>query len=851
MVADPARLLELAEAVADGRMLNWDAAESDTHTAAELGLVRELRMLAGLADAHRTIVGPVLAEAAAEPSDSPKQWGPLEVRERLGSGAFGSVYRAWDPRLAREVALKLLHVERLREKTAPAVIEEGRLLARVRHPHVISVYGADQFDGRIGIWMEFIRGLTLEDVLRQRGPFSAREATSIGMDLCAALAAVHQVNLVHRDVKTHNVMREEGGRIVLMDFGAGQELSRASGRTVAGTPACMAPELFEDSPATPRSDLYSLGVLLFRIVTGEYPVPGRTSDSVRAAHQRGEQRRLIDLRADLPLQFIQVVEHALARDPKTRFRTAGEMAAALTRVFPTPDPADITTETVVAERAVWIKRPGLTAAAVLVAISLVAGFTPTVRDYLRSWFDRPVVESIAVLPLGNLSGEPAQDFFADGVTEVLISRLGMINSLRVIARSSINALPLGERDPASLYKRLQAKYAVEGAVQRQGDRVRITARLIEASTSTVRWTDTYERPLGDIFALQGEMAAAIATEIGATLSGATTRRLLARQTTSNEAQDAYLQGRYLLYTFSRARLPEAKAFFERAVALDSSYAIAHASLSRAYAMMLDFDMGPARELQPLASAAAARAIDLNPDLAETNLAFAFVKYHYEHDWEAADAAYQQALSLAPHTSIVLSPYSRFLCAAGRLDEGLEYARAGVDADPLSAEMLSTLAVVHYYRREFSDAIQHYQRAASLAPAFGPAYFGMARAYSAQGEYQKAIDLVRHAITIAGDSSTYLAEMARNQVLGGWRDAADRTLGQLLLREREGARDVSYEGIGYVYAALGDLDRAFEWLNRALDNYFARLLFVKVDPRADPLRDDRRYVALVQRIGLKP
>ena len=717
MAADPARLLALAEAVADARSLNWETVRSETHTEEELGLVRELQMLAGLADAHRTIVGDSPAEPVTEESGGPWHWGPLEVRDPLGSGAFGSVYRAWDPRLAREVALKLLHIERLYDK-APAVIEEGRLLARVRHPHVISVYGADQFDGRVGIWMEFIRGLTLEEVIRRQGVLSAREATSIGVDLCAALAAVHQANLVHRDVKTQNVMREGGGRIVLMDFGAGQELSGTNGRSRAGTPSCMAPELFESGRATPQSDLYSLGVLLFRLVTGEYPVPGRTSDTVRAAHQRGERRRLIDLRPDLPPQFVQVVEHALASELDKRFKTAGDMSAALTRVFPSLD--EDRTTTVLVDSPSWWKRRGLLAGALLILAIVPFSLAP-VREYLRAWFNPATVDNIAVLPLTNLSGDPANDFFADGVTEVLMSRLGMIDSLRVIARSSVNAVPSGERDPASLYKRLGAKYVVEGSVQRQENRVRITARLVDGSTGTLRWTDTYERPLGDLFALQGEMASAMATEVGASLTGETTRRLLARQTTSNEAQDAYLQGRYLLYTFSRARLPEARAFLERAVALDHS--VRHRV--RELVARLRDDARPRYGAGQGAAAArhrrGTRAIELNPDLAETNLAFADIKYRFEHDWDAADAAYQRALSLAPTASIVLSPYSRFLCAAGRLDEALQYALAGEQADPLSFEMASSVGVTHYYRREFDDAMRYQQRAAELSPNYGPAY----------------------------------------------------------------------------------------------------------------------------------
>ena len=850
MAADPARLLALAEAVADGRSLNWEAAESDTHSVDERELVQELRLLAGLADAHRTAGDDGVARTPVH-SDELRRWGVLEVRERLGAGAFGSVYLAWDPRLAREVALKLLHTERVDDSQAPAVIEEGRLLARVRHPHVIAVYGADQFEGRVGVWMEFIRGLTLEDVLRQQGPFSAREAASIGADLCAALAAVHRVNLVHRDVKTHNVMREEGGRIVLMDFGAGQEVTPTrGGRGWAGTPACMAPELFEGAIATRQSDLYSLGVLLFRIVTGEYPVPGRTSESVRAAHARGEQRRLIDLRADLPPDFVQVIERALARDPARRFQSAGDMAAALTQAF--QGHATVSkTLTAPARWAGWTRRRGLVVGGAMLAAAVVAGSSGTVRDYLATYFDRAAVQNVVVLPLANLSGDPAHDYFADGVTEILMSRLGMIDSLRVIARSSIASLPLGEREPASLHRRLAADYVVEGSVQRQGDRVRITTRLVQASTGTLRWTDTYERPLGDVFALQGEMATAMGTELGARLTGDTTRRLLARQTTSIEGQDAYLQGRYLLYTFSRARLPEARELFERAVALDPSYAIAHASLSRTYGMMLDGDMAPAYELQPLAVAAATRATELNHDLAETNIAYADIKYRFEHDWEAADAAYQQALAIAPHASIVLSPYARYLCAAGRLDEALQYALAGESADPLSAEMVASVGLTHYYRREFSEALRYQQRAASLSPSHGPAYFSMGRAYSAQGDFAQAVEHIRKGMSLVGENPGYQAELARNLFLGGWRNSAEQILGGLLLNARTAKTGVSYEGIGYVYAALGDLDRAFEWLNRSLDHYYARLLFVKVDPRADPLRSDPRFAALVQRLGLKP
>lgn len=260
--------------------------------------------------------------------DESRTWGPLQLRERLGQGSFGEVYRAWDPRIEREVALKLLYADLEAERSAlPSVIEEGRLLARVRHPNVVAIYGAQRHDGRTGLWMEYIQGRTLEHLLREQGPLSAREATSIGVELCHALAAVHEAGLIHRDVKAQNVMRESGGRVVLMDFGAGVE---AGPKTVGspqsiGTPLYVAPEVLRGATPTVRSDIYSLGVLLYYIVTGSYPVEGANVAEVRDAHASQLRRRLRDRRPDLPGRFVSAIERAIAKDPVDRFSSAGDL----------------------------------------------------------------------------------------------------------------------------------------------------------------------------------------------------------------------------------------------------------------------------------------------------------------------------------------------------------------------------------------------------------------------------------------------------------------------------------------------------------------------------------------------
>jgi hypothetical protein len=330
---DQPELVQIADAILDGRPIDWPGVGSSKASQ----YADALRLIDDVGALHRStaeLVNSTFGTGIATPSGF-ATWNGLTLLERIAEGAFGEVFRAWDPRLDREVALKLLRRasgDALRQTSS---IEEGRLLARIRQPHVVTVFGAEAADGRIGLWTEFIHGRTLSMLMRNNGRFSAQEAALIGIDLCAALSAVHAAGLVHRDVKPQNVMREDGGRIVLVDFGGGRDqvahaMQRpADGRTLTGTPLYLAPEVWRGSDATPISDLYSLGVLLFHLVTGTHPIPGKTVEEVRGAHARGEHRRLRDLRADLPSAFVDVIERALAIEPVARFESAGAFEAAL------------------------------------------------------------------------------------------------------------------------------------------------------------------------------------------------------------------------------------------------------------------------------------------------------------------------------------------------------------------------------------------------------------------------------------------------------------------------------------------------------------------------------------------
>jgi serine/threonine protein kinase len=322
---DRAHLEELAGLIADGERVDWKQVKATAPSVGESQIVSALEVLDHLAGLHRELIHGATADRSAT------VWGHLTLHEKIGEGSFGDVYRAWDPKLHRDVALKLLSRDYTTASAlSSVVIEEGRLLARVRHPNVITVFGADRFDGHAGVWMEFIHGLTLDDLVRRLGPFSAREAALIGTAVCAALAAVHRVGVTHGDVKAHNVMREHGGRIVVMDFGAGHEAADDGVvRDCSGTPLYLAPEVIRGETPNRLCDIYSLGILLYYLVTADYPVRGTSFAEIAAAHASGDRTYLYDARPDLPDRFRTVVERAISVQPADRFRSMGELGRAL------------------------------------------------------------------------------------------------------------------------------------------------------------------------------------------------------------------------------------------------------------------------------------------------------------------------------------------------------------------------------------------------------------------------------------------------------------------------------------------------------------------------------------------
>lgn len=864
-------LLPLAESVADGTDVDWDQAAREADPV-DQSLIRQLRVLARLSALHRTLSGPpalpaAVAERRSQTAPAIGTWAHLTLLERLGGGTYGEVYRAWDRQLEREVALKLLRGSPVgtgasSSRTRPArddpetsrITREGRLLARVRHRNVITVHGVDTHEGRVGLWMELLRGQTLEQLLRTRGAFGAREAALIGIDLCRALAAVHAAGLLHRDVKADNVMREDGGRIVLMDMGTGREIqSGAEGvPDLAGTPLYIAPELFDGVPASQASDVYSLGVLLYHLVTGSFPVWARSVAELKERHRNAEPIRLRDARADLPTVFVSVLDRAIAKDTSQRYQTAGALEADLLKSLDEEtQQLTVTTPSKPHEGGPGLSRRnllllGTIAATIAIVMAVIAGPVFRTPDSTPT----AAIRSIAVLPLANISGDASQEYFADGMTDELIGTLGQLPGINVISRTSAMQFKGAGQPVREIARALKVDAVLEGtvfvtddvsaAVEKRGKRVRINERLILAGSDTQLWTRTFEHALTDVLSIQSEIANAVAADLNMTLTPQVQRAIAAAGSQVADAQDAYLEGRALLTNANAASLAKARQALERAVRIDPRYSRAHASLSVAYVWLELMGVLPREQARGLAVASARRAIELEPNLAEAHAALADVQFFYDWNWAEAGTEYRRALALNPNYAPARGAYAWYLAAQGQTAEAVRHAMLAADADPLSAEAIGALGMMLHLDRRHDDAIRQLRRAAALAPNSAQEHGGLARAYAAKRDFPRAITEMEEAVRLSGNAPLYVAGLARVHAASGHATQARALLA--------GAGSVDPSVLAFVYAALGDRERAFSLLDRSLQSHASGVLWARVDPRLDPIRQDPRFTRFVSRLG---
>jgi eukaryotic-like serine/threonine-protein kinase len=822
MSTEASHLSGLAAAVADGTPVDWNHAESSASDDDRLA-VRQLR---ALAEISRNRAMPAPGEF----------WSGLQLQERLGVGTFGTVFRALDPRLDRVVALKLFNVDALPGSgVVPLATMEGRLLARIRHPNVVTVYGADVTDAGVGIWMECIEGRTLREIVNDGGPLGAREAAIVGIDLCRALASIHAAGVLHRDIKAQNVIRERGGRIVLMDLGAG-ELLRAGPRTdrIVGTPAYLAPEVLAGADHSVVADIYALGVLLFFLVTGRFPAEAATIAALREAHRSGRRLLLRDLRPDLPARFIAAVDRATAVDPGNRPGSAGAFETLL---------ADAAESSV--GRAGVRRRWALATAAATLAIALLTAGASRWKP-LDAAASNPAPNSMAVLPFVPDERDPAGQRFASGLTDELVARLGAVGGSHVVA----SAGPSGALTPdvaGRLGAELAVAYLFEGKVSIAGDRVRVLPRLVDARTGATAWSQTVDASGRDVLAGRAEISQQIAARLRDVLIGP---QLAIERGAGNQDREAfsdYVIGRQFWSLRTAEGFSEALGRFQNALRRDQRYAAALAGIADVYSLQAVYDPDQWDQKTALALSTAQRAVALSPALAE---AWASLGYAQKNrlDFAAAEQSLQKSIALHDRWAPAHLWLSVVLLQQARFETAVAEAKRAHSIDPWSLGNNRQLAVTLLMSRNYDDAIKQALRVQALEPGKPQPFQTLADAYIQKGDFinARAAVLKAQELTEPGVAMgpVLLSDLATVEASSGHPQAARKILDDLIRRFETHAQG-NAAAVASVFLALGDKPSALSWLRRSAAASESEVGYLRIDPRWDALRGDPEFERLIQ------
>lgn len=841
-------LADVASSVADGTQVDWEEADVRVPDG-DRRLIPHLRLVENISRFYRTLPDEDAPASEQGPEGAPiERWGPLVLLERIGRGATGEVYRAWDSRLHRDVALKLLHRDqRTRHDAQARVLDEARRLARIRHEQVVSVYGAEEHDGRVGLWMELVRGESLEERVRGRGPLGAAEAAQIGQQLCAALSAVHSAGLLHRDVKAQNVILETSGRTVLTDFGTGEELRQSYGSSrLVGTPLYLAPEIFKGEPATIETDIYSLGVLLFYLVTGEFPVTAGSITELARAHQDGRRRDLDEVRADLAEPFVVCLERALSPRAVDRYHTAADFEAALRSSEP------IVASTVATHRSratPWRWAPMAAGAALLLLVSGLIVWSGSGAG--------PTASRVAVLPFTYMSDSSDASLVAEVLTDQLIATFGEIDSLQVMAPASVAGFARSTAPTSEIAAALGADVVLRpkitffdlGPERGRSRPVRIDVDLVAAGTGETLWSKAFTGEFGAIRSLNSAIAREVVRTIRADVTPAVSRRLARSHPTTQATTEAYFEGLYHLKQLTPENVRLAIAAFERAIGMDPQFAPALAGLARAYVDLGVWGAITHTEARALATVHIDRALELDGDSSEVHVASADLKFYYDWNWRGADAEYRRALALNASSDRALDQYARFLAAAGRLDAAIQYAERARDLNPLSSRAALTVALMHLFRREYASALTAIDEAVRRDPTVPNSYVVRSRILAASGAIDDAIGAAEQTLVLsANPTPTWRAHLISLKAHAGRRDEALSDLRQLAAEMEQNRQWLGPEHLGYIYLGLSEPQKALDYFAHAADQRSLGILWFSVDPRIDGLRGDPRFEAILQRLG---
>jgi serine/threonine protein kinase/tetratricopeptide (TPR) repeat protein len=720
-----------------------------------------------------------------------------KIIEKLGAGGMGEVFLAEDTKLDRKVALKFLPADLARDSGArERLLREAKAASQLHHPNIVTIHSIEDEAGRGFIVMEHVEGVPLSRFVETEQP-APEQLVAIFQHICRGLDHAHAAGIVHRDLKPDNILMEHSGRVRILDFG----VARQSGTprltqtgSMIGTMAYVSPEQVQGEQATTASDVFSLGVLMYELLSGTKPFTGNHEAAILYAIVNENPKPLSLLNTRVSRQTEEVVSRCLAKRPADRFASAGEVAAAL------------------------------------------AGTAPKATQ-----------RSIAVLPFANLSTDPENEFFSDGLAEELINALSKIEDLRVAARTSAFSFKGKDAHVRDIGRQLDVETILEGSVRRSGNKVRVTAQLVKCEDGYHFWSERFDRDLDDVFQIQDEITRAIVDHLKIRLLGEAREAVARRPTINVDALTLYMKGRYFWNKRTETNLDRGVDYFQQALAIDPSYPMAHVGLADAQNLYGFYNLRLPKEAFPRAREAAQRALELDSGLAASHTSLAYVQFYHDWNWEIAEKSFLRAQALDPSYAFAYSFHGNLLLALGKHDEALEHWTHSLKLDPLASIQNLGHGWAYYHAGQFDLAVESIRGALEMDPTFMVAHMFIGRAYEHGGRLAEATSSFQRAVELSERMPSTLADLGRVYARSGERDRAVAVLDELEVTSTR--RYVSPFDLSLLHMALGNEDRAFQLMDKAVEIRVPDLVMLNVDARMGVFRGDPRFEPWSKRVGL--
>jgi serine/threonine protein kinase/Tfp pilus assembly protein PilF len=751
---------------------------------------------------------------------------------KIGEGGMGEVYRARDTKLGRDLAIKVLSAAFSADaKRLRRFQQEAQAAGALNHPHIAHIYEIGAAEGQHFIAMEYVEGQSLDRKLAGR-PLQTSETVSIGAALADALEEAHGKGITHRDIKPSNIVVTPRGEAKLLDFGLAKisrsmEQEAANEATthvktaqgvVIGTVMYMSPEQALGQAVDHRTDIFSLGAVLYEMVTGRIPFGGATTTEIIDRIVHAQPDSISRLNYDAPAELERIIRKCLEKDRNRRYQSARELLVDLRNLKRDVSRGELPSEEAKPRAQSSARRRG------------------------------KAIDSLAVLPLDNASADSNMEYLSEGITESIINMLSQLPKLRVVSRSTAFRYKGRDIDPLEVGHELNVRAILTGRVRTVGDSFMIGAELIEVAGDRQLWGAHYSRKLSDIFEVQEEIAREISENLRLRLTGKQRQGLTKRHTENTEAYQLYLKGLHFFNKREVQAYERALECFKQAINLDGNYALAYAGMSDCYANMSGAGL-PSKEAMVKARTAAIKALEIDDTLAEAHTSLAHVNIIFDWDWSEAETEFKRAIELNPNYAEAHHWYSHYLVAMARMGESLAESLCALELDPLNPGMSTHLGWHHLMAREYDRAIEQFRTALELDRSFSPAHIYLGHAYERKGMYAEAIAQFQKGRALYEKNPLFLGFLGHSYAVSGNRDEARKAINKL--KEQPGQEFVWPFMMALIYTGLGEKDQAFECLEKAYQDRNDDLIYLKVEPAFDPLRADPRFTNLLRRVGLTP